>query len=230
MPVISRFASTLILAAAPLFLLTGCTGAMNSSYRHQAREAMDRGDFDKADAILAKAVSEEPGDWKSHYYLGLVRLQQNRFIDAQLELESAHAIRDSNEETPDIIDALAQAHYKQNDLERLNIVLEAATRRYGTTRDYLRQAEFLAKAGDVDGAKTAYLKACKFAGADDPTPHLKAASFYESLGDKATALSLLRHVQTMQPRNRVVGARIAALQAEIGPGITADAGAKLQPK
>lgn len=203
-------------------LAAGCSTPPNSVLRLRAQESMERGDFDEAEAPLTLAVKQHPGDWKALYYLGLVRLNQNRPLDARLRLEAAYALRDEHSETPDILDALAEAYLREPNEDKLFNLLNDAVARYGTTRDFLRQGEFLARAGDVDGARVAYEKALKFAREDDIRPWLATADFYEGLGDRATAIQALRRAAAIEPENKSIQRRIESLSMGPGPAIGAN--------
>jgi Flp pilus assembly protein TadD len=152
--------------------------------------------------------------------MGLVKLAQERPLDARLHLEVAYSLRDSDPETPDILDALAKALFMEGATSKLDIMLRSATATYGTPRDYYRQAEYLAKAGDVDGARAAYLKAMKVAKPEDITPFIKQADFYEGLGDKVNAVIALQQAAAIEPQNRVIAQRISKLVLDTTPGKT----------
>lgn len=207
------------LTIAAVFLFVGCSAAPNSLLRLQAREAMDAKDYTTAREKLDTALAQDPADWKANYYMGLVRIAQDKPLDARLKLEVAYSLRDDDPETADILDALAQALHKEGNSEKLDVMLKGATTRYGKPRDYYRQAEYLAKEGDVDGARAAYLKAVKVARADDITPFIKQADFYESLGDKVNAVVALQQAQAIEPQNLTIARRISALV--VGPAAAA---------
>jgi len=214
---ITRFAlPTLALAV----FLAGCTAPPNSLLRLQAKDAIDQKDYVEARERLDRALSNDPADWKANYYMGLVKLAQERPLDARLHLEVAYSLRDSDPETPDILDALAQALHMEGATSKLDIMLRSATGTYGTPRDYYRQAEYLAKAGDVDGARAAYLKAMKVAKPEDITPFIKQADFYEGLGDKVNAVIALQQAASIEPQNRVIAQRISKLVLDTTPGKT----------
>ncbi len=199
----------------------GCTTQPNSILRLHAKDAIDRREYTAADQKLATALGQDPADWKANYYMGLVRLAQQRPLDARLHLEVAYSLRDQDPETPDILDALADALHQEGANEKLDIMLKAATNRYGQPRDFYRQATFLTKQGDVDGAKAAYLKAVNVSRKDDITPHMKLADFYEGLGDRVSAMVALQQAQQIDPFNRTIAQRIQSLLVEPTPAADA---------
>ncbi|MEX2212664.1 MAG: hypothetical protein WD768_00965 [Phycisphaeraceae bacterium] len=225
MPVLTtRFLSrSLFSAVAALMLIAavGCSTAPNSVLRLEAKQALDKKDYVTAEQRLDRALIQDPADWKAQYYLGKLRLAQSRPLDARLALEIAYSLRDSHPETPDVIDALAEAYRREPVLEKLHTLLKTANRRYGTTRDYLRQAHFLGLIGDVDGAKVAFLKAQEFRKGDDITPFVKAADFYEGLGDRVNATIALRQALQIEPKNLVLLGRLQNLQATPTPSVGA---------
>lgn len=199
-----------------LLLAAGCVP--NAMLRRQGMEAFEAGDVNWADNRFSYAVRQDATDWKSQYYLGRVRIMQNRPLEAALHLEKALSLRDHDPETQDILDALAEALYMQGQPVRLHAMLKKAVYDYGTIRDYLRQGRYLAKTGDADGAKVAYRKAAKFAPAKDPEPFLEIADYYESMGDRQNTIDALRRAYAASPGSRRISARLR--QYGIVPGPT----------
>lgn len=164
--------------------------------------------YDEADVRLSRIVENDPTDWEAHYYLGLVRLEQGRPIDAELLLERALRLRQDYPETSQILDALAEAIYQQNRINALYAMLQQATEQYGTSQDYLRQAIYLGKTGDADGAVVAFRKAAQFAAPDDARPYIAAADFYESIGNNPEAVINLRHALYIRKNDPFIGNRL----------------------
>ena len=209
-----------LLTAGLLACVMGTAGCQsNPVLRLHGENAYNDGQYDLARQKFTKAVNQKSSDWKAHYYLGLIALKQGQPLEAQLSLEKALSVRDSHIITPDILDALAQSLLDQGKHENLAAMLQQATDRYGTTRDYLRQATFLGKSGDVDGAKIAFQKAIRFARHDDPSPFIKLADFYDSLGAGAEALMALRQAYYITPEDPVLADRIRQHGMVPGPTI-----------
>ncbi len=182
-----------VLALPGVMMLMSATGCEpNRLLRRQGMDAVEAGDLDRADDRFTKAMRQDPTDWKSLYYLGKIRTEQGQLIEAQLLLDKALSLRGNHLETDDILDAMAEVLYRQEQKDRLHAMLKQAVEDRPTTRSYVRQAIYLHKMGDADGAKLAFQKAVRFSRADDPTPYLAMADFYESIGDRKAAATALR--------------------------------------
>ncbi len=208
-----------LLLAAAMLALAGCMRQPNPLLRKHGIEAFDRRQIHEADLHFSQAVEQDPSDWKSLYYLGRVRLVQNQLFDAQLLLERALAVRRDHDQTPDILDALAQTLYQHGRVQQLHQLLQQAVADYGASRDFMRQGHYLMQLGDRDGAKLAYRKAAFFAAPDDAGPFVALADFYESIGDTPNAITALRHAHAIQPRDQQLRDRLR--QHGIVPGPTA---------
>lgn len=215
-----RMAGLWLLAAA-LLLTAGCHKP-NSFLRKDGMDAYAQKEYEAAHKSFAQAVKQDSADWKAHYYLGLIALEQDRPLDAQLSLERALSLRVEYPESAVILDALAQSLLEQSKYANLAAVLQQATDRYGRSSDYLRQGIFLGRSGDVDGAKVAFKKAIRFAAADDPTPFIELAAFYDSLGAGAEALMALRQAYYVDPYNVRVNEEIRRHGMVPGPTIAVE--------
>lgn len=166
----------------------------NPILRERASMATARGDLVTAELNYRKAVERNPTDHKAQYGLGLTLLAMNKPMQAQIALEKAWSLKPNRSEfVPGVLDALAQAYEMQNRPEMLVNFLAEAVDRYGTTADYLRQAKYLIKIGDLDGAKLALRKAAYFAKKGDAKPYLVIADFYEQINDVPNAVTALRY-------------------------------------
>lgn len=208
---------------------TGCETPPNNVLRLQAEKAIKKGDFDRADERMALALEREPSDWKALYYRGLVRIAQNRPIDARIVLEQSFEIRRGRPGFGDVADALAETYLRSKDHERLHGFLLQLTTDYGTVRDFLRQGKYLSLSGDADGANLAYAKAVKFARDDDPNPWKAIASFYKKIGDHTNERVALMKLFDMNPRDPRVRSRLReldVLSTTPGTGVGASFGAR----
>jgi Flp pilus assembly protein TadD len=122
-----------------------------------------------------------------------------------------------------ILDGLAEALLRQERTAELYAMLEEATKNYGASHDYIRQAVYIGRSGDADGAVVAFRKAAFFAPADDPTPFLAAADYYESIGDNPQAVTALRNALYVKKNDPAIGARLREHGVIPGPA------AELQP-
>ncbi|MEM1354513.1 MAG: tetratricopeptide repeat protein [Planctomycetota bacterium] len=173
-------------------LLVGC-GFNPTFEKAQAKKAYDAGDYADA-AERYNAVAEYAlYDWEARYYLGLCYLELGEPIKAQGQLEQALAVKDDSRTwTPRILDALAEAYFQQERYDAMYAFLREAIDQRGTWKDFARQARYLAKAGDNDGAASAYYKACFFSGNNDAEIYVESADFFESIGDFKTAVQYLK--------------------------------------
>lgn len=198
-------------------LLTGCENPPNPLLRKQAADAIYLNQIDVAEKKLTRALERDGADWKAAMLLGEVRLKQGRPLDAQLMFERALAHHNSFEEAPRILDGLAESLYQQQEFERLQVMLTTTARERWTTADFLRQARYLAKLGDPDGARLAFRKAARFADPTDTTPYLRAADYYESIGDTEAAITALRRTYRIVPDSPQIAARLRNLGHVPGP-------------
>ena len=80
--------STLFVAAvAAMVTLAGCNAPPKHLQRSHGIRYYETGQIDLADQRLSAIVEKDTTDWKAMYYLGLVRLEQDRALDAELILE-----------------------------------------------------------------------------------------------------------------------------------------------
>lgn len=208
-----------LLSGAMMSVAVGCQPP-NSLLRRQGMESLWANDVGRADDRFSKAIAQEPTDWKSQYYVGVVRLKQKRPLDAQLALEKALTLRSRHgDETQDILDHLAQSLYDQNQPANLSAMLQKAADDYGTVRDYLRQGTFLGKIGDVDGAKLAFRKGIKMAPTDDPQPFIALADYLESAGDTQGAIRSLKMAYSIMPRSERLAERFRRYGIVPGPTV-----------
>lgn len=188
---------SLLCVAALAAILAGCG---NPYLRQQGINALHDNDVPRAEKNFAKAVSQDDTDWKAMYYLGVVRIKQNRPSEAQVLLERSLTLRPARAETVEILDALAEAIYMQDDPVMLTAMLQKACDDYGTVRDYTRQGKYLGKIGDPDGAKLAFRKAIRRSDFKDPEAFLALADYLESVGDTEGTILNLRYAYYLLPK------------------------------
>ena len=196
-------------------LVAGCQSS-SPLLRKQARDALHDGQLDVAYERLDRAVSQKPTDSKAIYLLGKVLLERGQPLDAQYALEKALALNPDGPETPQILDDLAEAIFRQDKYDLLAARLQDATKQYGKTKEFRRQGDYLARMGDVDGAVLAYRKAARFA-KDDPSANLALADLYESIGDRQRALEQLYLAYQVEPGNPRINHRLRTYGLIPGP-------------
>jgi len=209
---ITVFASVGCQVDTPEFLVTA------PLLRQRGFDAINAGNWPLAREEFAKAVAKSPDDAISQYYLGLAELKVGNPMAAQLALEKALSVAPNDPDlTPRILDRLAQAYYLQDRRDVLIGFLEQTSQASHHTRDYLRQANYLVKLGDVDSAELAYRKAAYFAPHGDNTPYIAIADFYMSLGDKENAVLALKYAYYVSPEDPQVASRMRSMGLVPGP-------------
>ncbi len=188
-------------------------------HRNRGYELYRAGDYAAAAESFKKAADRNSTDVASHYWWATSLMNLSRFDEAQLPLEQAWAIAsEKSEYLPRILDRLAEVYYQQERYEKLHAYLEEVTERYRhQTRDYQRQAYYLTKTGDLDGAKTAFIKAANFAQRGDATPYVALADFYESVNQPDHAKLVLRYAYAVNPDAANVGGRLRGYGVVLGP-------------
>ena len=194
----------------------GCES--NAMIREKGYTEYRKGDYGMAEAQFIRAAEREPDDWRAQYWLGQTRLKQENYLSAQLAFEKALAIRGRDSEfTPKIIDGIAESLYQQGHIEKLYAFLKRVADTYGTSRDYLRQADYLSRAGDLDSATVAYQKAARFADDNDESVYIAIADFYGSINDVPNATQALRYAHYINPHNPQVASRFRKYGIVPGP-------------
>ncbi len=200
-------------------LAVGCQNSLN--LRNEGVLAMKRGQHQLAVQKLTKAVEIHPSNARNRYELGRAYLAVDENIKAQYELEKAYSLRPKDDElTPDVLDHLAEALFRQDQTASLYAFLDKHVDEVPSTRDYLRQGKYFAKAGDPDAARLAYRKATYFADHGDPKPYLAIADFYSNIGDEPNAVLALRYANYVDPGNRAAAERLRKFGIVPGPTIS----------
>jgi tetratricopeptide (TPR) repeat protein len=207
-----------LLVLAGCLLLGGCVS--NLHLRQQGRNATFAGDLELAHQKFAQAVQREPDDYRAQYYLGVNDLARKQPLEGQWALENALRLRpDDPEWTPQILDQIAEALYQQDQADKLEVFLRTTLGYYGQWNDYLRQAKYLAKIGDMDGAALAHHQAAYFAPAGYTSPYLAMADFYESINNQPKVELALRYAYHVNPKAAKVSQRLRKFGIVPGPTI-----------
>ena len=205
--------------AAFLAVLTGCE-VDNSILRQRGIVALQQDDQSKAFDAFSRAIRQDATDWRAHYQLGKILLERDQPLDAQLAFEKARGLRSAHPETARIVDYQAEAVFRQGRHDSLRALLADAATTFGATHDFLRQGEYLTRIGEIDGARVAYIKAAQFADPDDASPYVKAAEFYEQIGDSVKAVAAWRRAYYIAPDNTAVADKLRQYGIVPGPTLT----------
>lgn len=216
-----RVLTTAVLCVS-LLAAVGCE--TTTMMREKGVDALRADNLELAEHHFARAAQREPEDYLSQYYLGMVHLRKNENLKAQLALERALTLRPETSEmyTGRILDMLAEAMFRQGRYDSLHTFLERSASYYHGTGDYLRQAKYLVKTGDIDSAKVAFRKAAFFAAKDDPTPYIAIADFYAGLNDVPNAVAALRYAYYVSPTNPEVAAGLRKYGIVPGPTVAVE--------
>lgn len=201
--------------------LTGCAVA-EVIPRERASAALQRGDYQAARPIYEDLVNQQPTNPFYHYGLGESHLNTGSPEDAEMSLERAWALAPNDQSlTPEILDSLAEAYYRQDETRRLQQFLRNTVQQYQSVNAYLRQGEYLAKIGDVDGARSAYQAAARYAEPGNAHPYLELASFYSSINDRGSAVQAVRSAYQEDPNSPAVQQRMQQYGIQPGPDAAA---------
>ena len=218
---LNQYRSTIpgvLMLTAAVVLSVGCVN--NLKLRQQGHDATFAGNLELADQKYAQAVEREPDDYRAQYHLGVTRLAMGRALEAQWALEYAlRLVPDDEQWTPRILDQLAEALFQQDRPDKLEAFLAKTIDYYGQWGDFLRQAKYLAKIGDMDGAALAYRKAAYFAPPLTTSPYLAMADFYESINDVPNAMLALRYAYHVNSRQPQVAQRLRQFGIVPGPTV-----------
>ena len=155
-------------------MVAACT--TNVQLRERGARGARPGQRAAGPEAFAYAIERRPADAKANYGLGLAYLELNRPLDAQLAFEKALSVKhDDPELTDEILDGIAESLFRQERFEQLHAFLDETAGDYGESDDYLRQARYLVKMGDLDAAVVAFRKAAYFAPEGDAEPYLEMA-------------------------------------------------------
>ncbi len=188
-------------------------------YRNRGFEQYKAGNFAGAAASFREASNRRGRDVTSLYWWATSEMNLGRYNEAQFPLEQAYAIApDHPEWTARVLDRLAEVYFQQGRQEKLRSFLTETTEQFGrNTRDFQRQAFYLLKIGDLDGAKLSLRKAAYFAPAGDASPYVAMADFYEAVNDQPSARQSLQYAYYIDPETPNVAARLKGYGIVLGP-------------
>ncbi|HAI11554.1 MAG TPA: hypothetical protein DCM28_07600 [Phycisphaerales bacterium] len=189
----------------------------NPTLREKAINAKKDGNTERALKLYSKALSQIDTDWRAMEGIANIRFEQQNWIDAQLGYEKIISLQPDNARVSHWLDRVAECLFKQGRADALQDMLRNANEQYGSSSDFLRQANYLTKVGDMDQAQVAYRKAVHFADKTDDAPWIAMAAFYELVGDKGQAIEALRRAHAINPANLSVADRLRHYGIVPGP-------------
>jgi len=172
------------------------------------------GDYGRASQEFQEYIDRFPGDPEVRTKLARSYVEIDQPAQAVRHAQVAY---DINPRNPFYIETLAEALYHSGRSQELFTFLGNLAKDRGGVTDYIRQGQYLAKAGFLDEAKAALLTAAKIDLGKTPAPQLALADFYESINDRENALLRLRYALYLDPKNPDIQMRIRALGEVPGP-------------
>jgi tetratricopeptide (TPR) repeat protein len=208
--------------AAALLLAGGCQTPPHV-LRERGLEDHRWGRYDQARQHFQKLHDQKPSDWMANYYLGVLALREGNIQQARNHLEVAYSLRGEgppeHPQTPQIVDALAEALFRSGEQVQLVGFLNEAIRNYGTVRDYIRKGRYLQQMGDPDAALVTYRTAARIAGRNDAAPYVALADLYDQLGDREATVEHLRYAWWISPKDPQIAQRLEAHGIVPGPTV-----------
>jgi tetratricopeptide (TPR) repeat protein len=185
---------------------------------YEGQMAYDDKNYPLAEQKVTKVLAEDDTDADALYLLGQIRLSQGRSAEAIVPLQKALTlVEDEREPKEKVLDALAEAYLQQKQYDTLANLLQHAVNEDGRLPDYLRQAKYLGKMGDADGALLAYRKAIRFAGPKNDQGYLALADYMESIGKTDQAILAIRKALYISPGNKKTMERLRKYGIVPGP-------------
>jgi len=201
-----------IAAAATLF---GCNAPTSTEVLSRTSNlSLWQGDYQEAAKGYQELTNRQPGNWLWQYRLGICELSLDNNTKARRSLETANTIRPHD---PEIVEALAEAMFRQDDRDHLVMMLKDEAQATQSVDMYMLLGDYLTEMGDPDSAGTAYATAIVLDDGQNIGPYLKAASFAEQLGDREMAVRRLRQAYGIEPGNEEVCDRLTAMGEIPGP-------------
>ncbi len=205
-----------------LVLLAGCGQRPIETIRTTGQRYYDNDEYAAAAREYEEIIGRYPGDWQAQYKLGLCKLALDEPVEARRALEIAYT---NNPRNADVLDALAEAMFRQGEPARLYELLRQRAESEQTVRSWLRLARYASELGDPDSAQAAYETAIMLDEGRSTEPYIQAAAFAEAIGDMDEALRRLRQAYGINPRDPRVTQRLRDLGEVPGPTIALPPGA-----
>lgn len=210
-----------------LSLTAGCVDVVTYSQesRKQGIELYNGGQYADAAGSFRTALRQNPGDYKSHYYLGRSEAALNHY---QLSIQAYKAGLDTLKLTLEgredgafrklildgLADAIAKSDVRGPELDKLQTQVKANP----SAETYLLIAKIFRAAQDADSALDAYNRATLTDSRDFEI--LKEYGLYlEQLGQNQRAEVVLRQAYTVNAKDAEVTAALRRLGVIPGPSI-----------
>lgn len=196
-------------------LLTACGGQRSLiAVKESGDRAYDRANYDAALVDYQEFVERLPGDPTGRFRLGRTYLKLGRPLQAREQLFIAHS---QNVDDDEVAEALAESLYAAGQHEDLYKLLRNRALDRGEIEDYLRLAHFAQRTGDADEARQALLTAARLDKGKSPAVQMELVNFFESIGDRDSALERLRMAYYLAPSDGKIKDRIRAYGDVPGP-------------
>jgi tetratricopeptide (TPR) repeat protein len=193
---------------------TGCGTRPIESVRTSADFQFQQQEYQQAALEYSEIADRAPGDWQAQYRLGVCELELGNPDRARTALEIAYARQPAN---VDVVDAMAEAMYRQRDEQALFELLTERAENERTVRAWLRLGRYSAELGDADTALTAFETAIELDAGRSVDPYIQTALFSQKIGDLDGALRRLRQAYKINPDDPVVDQRLRDLGEVPGP-------------
>lgn len=138
---------------------------LSYAFIQKVRQTADASFGASAEQLLNKALTIDPKNYESLYYLALVQMSQHRFLDAKKSALSAISVEPSNS---DAYGALGDATYELGQYEECAASYQKMLDRRPSTASYSRAAYYRKLIGDVSGAADLLKRAYELADYNDP--------------------------------------------------------------
>lgn len=178
--------------------------------------AVERGNLELAEEEFLAAIEKRPGNIEARLALGELYLNTGRPELARAQFEVYRTLRPTDTA---VLDLLAQAMLDAGDTGGLSTFVIERARDTGEVVDWIRAGDWLAQAGDADGAVLAYRTAARVDGGRSASVQKRLAEFHQSLGDDAAALRRYRMALYLDPNDEETRSAIRALGEIPGPTI-----------
>jgi tetratricopeptide (TPR) repeat protein len=159
-------------------------------------------------------LDRKPEDTEIRYKYAQALSRVNRKPEAREQFSILVDVAPTDER---FIDGYTQSLYEANALPELAAFLARMTTQRGSVRDFIRQGEFNLRAGDPDGAKTAYQTAAKLDGGRSTGPWIALADMYRGLGDLRSEKAMVERALFIAPMDPALSARYRTLGGIPGP-------------